>query len=64
MALAGRIYWPLVVITAMAIVTLRVMLGLSIAQYPDLIVTMLSGFIVGIVTAAVILSFSTKKSLV
>lgn len=47
-------YWVMVVAVVIAVLALRIALGLSILQYPNLIVTALSGFIAGVILVPVI----------
>jgi len=47
-------YWVMVVAVVIAVLALRIALGLSILQYPNLIVTTLSGFITGVILVPVI----------
>jgi len=48
-------YWVMVVAVVVSILALRIAVGLSITQYPNLIVTALSGFITGLILVPVIL---------
>lgn len=60
-------YLLMVMMVTMVTIILRIIAGLSITQYPDLIVTALSSFIVAIVLVPLVLKWSdslTKKSLI
>ncbi len=48
-------YWLMVVAIVLATLVLRIALGLSVVQYPNMIVTMLSGFIAGVILVPLIL---------
>jgi len=54
-------YWFGISTVVVVILVLRVMLGLAVTQYPNLIVTALSGFITGIILMPVVYRVSTKK---
>jgi len=53
-------YWAMVVAIAVAILALRIALGLSITQYPNMIVTTLSGCIAGLILVPVIRRFGKQ----
>lgn len=53
-------YWLMVTAVVLAILVLRIALGLSIAQYPNMIVTALSGFIAGLILVPVVLKIGKR----
>ncbi|QKJ30771.1 DUF4184 family protein [Mucilaginibacter mali] len=55
-------YWSIVTLTAIAVLLIRFFIGLSITAYGDWIVTSISGFLLGILTASLFIKHSPHQT--